>query len=94
MRLSKVGKRTKSSTIILIKAESKFENTRIGYTVSKKVGNAVVRNLVKRRLRSISRMLEEQIPPNIEVVIIAKQESAKASFEVLKRDFKYCLTKF
>ena len=43
------------------------EATRVGFVVSKKVGNAVVRNRVKRRLRHLVRDLATPVPSNVVV---------------------------
>jgi ribonuclease P protein component len=57
---------------------------RFGLTVSRKVGNAVVRNRVKRRLREILRRHRDLWPsPATEVVLIAYPTSADTTFEQL-----------
>jgi len=56
---------------------------RVGIVVSKKVGKAVVRNRVKRRLREILR--RTHLPP-AELMVVARPEAAEASFEELARD--------
>ena len=47
-----------------------LENPRFGFVVSKKVGNAVIRNHCKRRLRELLRTKKEQLKQNWDVVII------------------------
>jgi ribonuclease P protein component len=53
-------------------AESGEEGPRLGVSVSKKVGGAVVRNQVKRVLKEAFRDLQERIAPNYDYVIIAR----------------------
>jgi ribonuclease P protein component len=68
---------------------------RIGFTCSKKVGNAVARNRAKRRLREIARMmlpLEGQAGWDY-VLIGRHQVTANRPFEVLKRDLSTALGK-
>jgi len=60
--------------------------TRIGLTVSRKVGKAVVRNLVKRRLREIFRKNKARIPAGMDLIFIARREAATASFAVLTEE--------
>jgi ribonuclease P protein component len=62
---------------------------RVGYTCSKKVGNAVARNRAKRRLREIARLaLPEQGLPGCDYVLIGrKNTTASLPFSVLQSDF-------
>jgi ribonuclease P protein component len=66
---------------------------RFGLTVSKKVGNAVVRNKVKRRYRQAFTNLAQQqfITNNFDYVIIAKPTAAGCSFQNIVDDLKFCL---
>lgn len=57
--------------------------TRFGAVVSKKVGNAVTRNRVKRRLRALARMRVVEAPTGVDIVVRALPESAGASFSEL-----------
>ncbi|MER3481482.1 MAG: ribonuclease P protein component [Meiothermus sp.] len=63
---------------------------RVGIVVSKKVGKAVVRNKVRRRLREILRRMH--LPP-CELVVVAQPEAAGASFAELLRDLTQALKK-
>lgn len=60
--------------------------TRIGLTVSRKVGNATVRNRVKRRLREIFRRNKASFPMQRDIVLIARSAAAEASFEALREE--------
>ncbi len=68
---------------------------RIGYTCSKKVGNAVARNRAKRRLREIARlMIPEKGRAGWDYVLIGKREvTAIRDFKELQADLKYALKK-
>ncbi|MEV4507795.1 ribonuclease P protein component [Dactylosporangium sp. NPDC049525] len=65
---------------------------RAGFVVSKAVGNAVVRNLVKRRLRHLIRSHMATLPEASMIVVRALPASATASFEDLGRDLETALT--
>ncbi|CUH99481.1 ribonuclease P protein component [Leisingera aquaemixtae] len=68
---------------------------RLGFTCSKKVGNAVARNRAKRRLREAARMiLPVHGRPGWDYVLIGRaDETAQRPFEELKRDLIYALKK-
>lgn len=68
---------------------------RIGYTCSKKVGNAVARNRAKRRLREVARLvLTTKGRPGWDYVLIGRRETTSARpFEDLQNDLIYALKK-
>lgn len=56
---------------------------RVGITVGKKLGKAVVRNRVRRRLREVYRLHEEQFKPGWDLVVVARSRCIQASFDKL-----------
>ena len=62
------------------------QTVRIGFSVGRKVGNAVKRNRVKRRLREIVREVAHLLTPGYHIVVGAKRTSACASFAELRTD--------
>ncbi len=71
-----------------LKREGAETSFRIGLTVSRKVGNAVVRNRAKRRLREMVRLYET--PEKLagwDIVLIAKASSSERDFSLMKQDF-------
>lgn len=64
------------------------EPTQIGFIVAKTVGNAVTRNLVKRRLRDMAFATVKELPYGINVVVRALPAAANASFHELGLDYR------
>ena len=58
---------------------------RLGLAVSRKVGNAVVRNKMKRRLREIFRRHRDAFPYSADVVVVPFAGSADLTFEQLRK---------
>ena len=66
--------------VVLHARPSGLEITRVGFSVGKRIGNAVVRNRVRRRLREAARSLKERQRPGWDTVIIARGPIVEASF--------------
>lgn len=66
---------------------------RIGFSVSKKVGKAVVRNKVKRRMSSIIHKNLKNISRGFNLIFIAKPEIANISFIELEKELNFALDK-
>lgn len=60
---------------------------RLGISVSKKVGNAVVRNRIRRIIKEVVRQLQRdnRLKSNIDIIIIARQPTAKMQYQDFKR---------
>ena len=63
------------------------KNLRVGISVSRKVGCAVVRNRVRRRLREIYRLNESRLCRGHDVVVVARSRSVGADYQRLEREF-------
>ncbi len=59
--------------------------TRLGLTVSTKVGNAVVRNRIRRCLRELFRVQKDALPRGLDLVFIARPSAADADWPRLTR---------
>ncbi len=76
----------------LVMLYAKGRKLKVGFSISKKVGNAVVRNRTKRRLRECFRPCLGDVKPGL-YVIVARPSAAKATFRSLQRDMRYLLKK-
>jgi ribonuclease P protein component len=68
-------------------------NVRVGFSVSKKVGNSVQRNRVKRRLRAALTPLITNIRPGYNLILIARPMVLDEPFEKLERSLSYLIEK-
>ena len=60
---------------------------RLGLSVSKKVGNAVVRNGLRRRLREVFRAVSDEGRRDLDLVVSARPAAAGAGFDALREEF-------
>ena len=67
---------------------------RVGFTASKKVGNAIFRNRAKRRMRAIVRDLAPKLAdPNLDYVLIARHTTPEVDYQSLESELKIALGK-
>ena len=72
-----------NSFLVLYARRNRSATNRVGVTVSKKLGHAVVRNRVRRRLREVYRLNEERFAPGWDIVVVARSRCIKADFQKL-----------
>lgn len=64
---------------------------RIGLSVSKRVGNAVTRNRIKRIIRVVFHELKEELKGEYDFVVIARQPTAKMNYHEMKKSLHHVL---
>ena len=89
-KLFKKGKRVYAKSLMMLYFKS--ETFKIGYSVSKKHGNAVIRNKIKRLLRASAREVFKNFNKNIHVVFLPKVQDSY-SFEEFSKDMSFILRK-
>jgi len=73
-------------------ARQDTDPARLGFTVTKKVGNAVIRNRTRRRLKEAARLvLAERPVTGVDLVLIGRDSTRKRNFVVLQGDIRRAL---
>ena len=88
-RLYSKGESAVSSNLVVYCRKNGSQFNRLGITVSAKLGNAVIRNRVRRRLREIYRLNEELLKCGYDIVIVSRHRGMTAEYKVLKDDFLF-----
>lgn len=83
-RIQTSGRKLRSANLLLMVLPAGALRSRYGLTVSRKVGNAVQRNRVKRWLREIVRHLPAPAAGSWELVFIPHASAVRAGFQALK----------
>lgn len=86
------GKSSVSPLLAVYARRNKYAHNRIGITVSTKVGKAVVRNRVRRRIREAYRINEECFGSGFDLVIVARVRAAEASFHDIEKSLRKLLS--
>lgn len=73
--------------LVLYARRNRTATNRVGVTVGKKLGHAVVRNRVRRRLREIYRLNEARFTPGWDIVVVARSRCIGADFDKLTRSY-------
>lgn len=94
LRAARIGsKAVRPGLVLQVARRSPPNPSRIGFTVSRKVGNAVERNRVKRRLREVVRALESELTDDdveggFDYVVIGRRQALKRPFSQILGDLK------
>ncbi len=87
LSLYKKGKRYRGKYFNLIYLSNDFSFSRMAVVVSKKVGNAVKRNKIKRQMRTLFRRNKSLLKAPLDIIIIAKKEILESSWFTLQGDY-------
>ena len=82
-----------SKTLVLYFKKNKTRTNRLGITVSKKIGKAVVRNRVKRLIKENYRLREDGIKSGYDIVVVARTRAAFSDFRTIGKELEYLLGK-
>ena len=76
-----------NSCMVLYARKNHSGQNRVGVTVSKKLGGAIVRNRVRRRLREVYRLNEAKFAPGWDIVVVARSRCITADFQKLTNSY-------
>lgn len=71
--------------LVMVHPSKPRSPSRMGVTVTKKVGKAVCRNRIKRLVREVWRRNQGTMPPGLDLVFVAKRSAAKVTYAQLSR---------
>jgi ribonuclease P protein component len=92
LRVQAIGQRASTSHFVLLvaarEAEAERGCSRVGFVVTKKIGNAVQRNRIKRVCRECFRMWPELVPDGIDLVVIARSGAAELGLSQVRAEWE------
>jgi len=86
-RLYNKGKCFPQGAVVVYARRNGGQTSRLGLTVGTKVGKAVVRNKIRRRLREIYRLHESEMKCGWDIVIVARSRAKEVPYRVLESEF-------
>ena len=87
------GKSVACRELVLIYAKNPSDMVHVGFSVGKKLGNSVVRNRLKRRLREAFTPNLPLLQPGYDLIVIARDAARDAAFSSLGNSLRYLLRK-
>ncbi len=84
-RLYLHGKKNADPLLAVYCRKNKTAENRVGFTVGKKIGNAVQRNRLRRRMKEAYRLNESQFVPGYDIVIVGRVRASFVGFDALCR---------
>ena len=86
-RIYRKGRSAVSPYFVVYCLKNRAGASRLGITVSKKLGHAVVRNRVRRRMRELYRTNESKLRPGYDIVMVARTRAIFARYSDLESSF-------
>jgi len=91
-RVREEGKTHRGKHLVLgVLRDESVPTIKVGFITTRRLGNAVTRNRVRRLLRAVVRDLGPEIAPGHFLVVIARRPAADASYEALRKEWKWLM---
>jgi len=91
LAIQKTGKRRQSRHFVVITSPAWQHRPRLGITASRRFGNAVIRNRMKRMLREFFRVRQARISPVRDILVIPKSAAKELSFAQIVKELEKVL---
>ena len=86
-RVYRKGKSAVRPCLVVYARVNRSEGSRLGLTVTTRVGKAHTRNRVRRRLKEIYRLHESGLRPGYDMVVVARTRAAEVTYKRLETEF-------
>lgn len=90
-RIYRKGRSAVSGGVVVYCLKNRQGMSRLGITVSTKLGHAVVRNRVRRRLRELYRLHKAEMLSGYDVIVVARVRAVEMPYAKLERQYLRCL---
>lgn len=90
-RIYRKGRFAVCPYLVVYCLKNRAGGSRLGVTVSKKLGHAVVRNRVRRRIRELYRLNRDKMQSGWDVIIVGRSRSIGGSFQKMTEAYLDCL---
>ena len=93
-KVYKHGKSFANRYLVMYILENKSDSSRIGISVSKKVGNAITRNKIRRRIKEAYRLnIDENVKNGYDIIFIARVSCNEAEYKDIDKDINHLVKK-
>ena len=84
LKVRQIGRSYNNNLLLLYALPNDLPISRFGFVVNKRMGNAIIRNRIKRWLREASRILLKDIALGWDLVLVVKKETRNRDFTAIK----------
>ncbi len=90
-RLYAKGRSVAGGFVVVYAQETNRDINRVGFTVSKSLGNAVMRNRTKRLMREGFRLMEDKLDTGFDMIVVARNRAAGKTYKQISKDLSFVL---